>query len=65
MQVLLEESPDNLAVSSTTPTSTSFYSQKLWGFISLALEPWVAEWSGLGLGLLTPQGSLLIFIHHM
>ena len=28
------------------------------------LESW-ATWSGLGLGLLTPKVSLLIFIHHM
>ena len=33
------------------------------GFIFLALEPW-AEWSGVGLGSLTPEVSLPIFIYH-
>ena len=56
--------PENPAVSSTAPTPTGFYSQKLWGFIFLAREPW-AVWSGLGLGSLAPKVSLPIFIHHM
>ena len=34
----------------------SFYSQKLWGLIFLALEPWAGE-PGVGLGLLVPETS--------
>ena len=51
------------AVSSTAPTPTGFYSQKLWGFIFPALEPLAAR---LGLGLISfiPQVSFPIFIHH-
>ena len=56
--------PKRLAVSSATPNPTVFYSQKLWGFIFLVLEPW-AVWSGLGLGLLASQVSFPVFIHHM
>ena len=56
--------PENPAVSSTTPTSDGFYSQKLWGLIFLALEPW-AWWSGVGLGFFAPEVSLLIFIHYI
>ena len=52
-----------IQVSSATPIPTGFYSQKLWGFIYLALKPW-AVWSGLGLVLLAPKVSLLTFIHH-
>ena len=37
-----------IPVSSTNPTTSGFYSQKLWGLIFLALEPW-AGWSGVGL----------------
>ena len=40
---LSEESPENPTVSSAAPTPTGFYSQKIWGLISLALEPW-AGW---------------------
>ena len=50
------DSTERLAVSPTTLTPTGFYSQKLWGFISPALEPW-AVWSDLGLGSLNPQVS--------
>ena len=42
---------------------TGFCSQKLWGLIFPALEPW-AVWSGLQLGLLTPKVMLPTFIHH-
>ena len=59
MWALLEESPENPAVSSAAPTPTGFYVQKLWGFIFLVLEPW-AVWPGLGLGSLAPD-----FIHYM
>ena len=38
---LQEEMPENPMISSTIPTHTGFYSQKLWGFIFLALEPWL------------------------
>ena len=46
------ESPENLVISSVVPNPTGFYSQKLRGFIFLALEPW-AVWSDLGLCGLT------------
>ena len=55
--------PENPEASSAAPTPTGFYSQKLWGFIFPALEPWTVR-SGLGLGSLAPKVSLLIFIHH-
>ena len=42
------------------PIPAGFCSQKLWGLIFLALEPW-AGWPGVGLGLLTPEISLLNF----
>ena len=42
-----------------------FCRQMLWGLIFLALEPW-ARGSGVGLGLLTPEISLLNFyLPHM
>ena len=44
-------------------TPTGFYSQKLWGFILQALEPWAVQ-SGLGLGSLVPKVPLPVFIHH-
>ena len=44
---------------STAPTSTGFYSQKLWGLIFLALESW-AGWSGMELGSFASELSLLI-----
>ena len=47
-------------VSSTDSIPTDFCSQKLWGLIFLALEPW-AEGPGVWLGLCTPQISLLSF----
>ena len=56
-------SPERLTVSSTVPTPTGFYSQKLWGFIFPSLEL-PALLSGLGLGSLTPQVSFLVFIGH-
>ena len=46
------------------PKPTGFYNQKLWGFISLVMEPWAVQ-SGLGLGSLTPKFSPPISIHHM
>ena len=52
--------PEN---SSATPTPTGFYSQKLWGLNFLVLEPW-ALWSGVGLGSLASERSVLIFIYH-
>ena len=58
------ESLENLAVSSTALTPTDFYSQNLRGFIFLVLETWTML-SGLGLGSLTPQVTLLVFIYHM
>ena len=39
-------SPVRLGISPATATPTGFYSQRFWGFISLALEPWLA-WSVL------------------
>ena len=53
------DSPERLAVSSTTPTPAGFCSQKLRRLYFPVLEPW-AVWSGLGLGLLAPQVSLLV-----
>ena len=47
-------------VHSINSISTGFCSQKLRGFIFLALESWTG-WPGLGLGLLTPKISLLNF----
>ena len=47
-------------VSSTNSIPTGFYSLKLWGLIFLALEPW-AVGPGVGLGLFTPEISLLDF----
>ena len=44
---------------------TGFYSQKLWGFIFLALEPW-AGWSVLGLWSLLPRyPSWFFFLPHV
>ena len=63
LRALQEETAENLAVSFAAPPPTGFYSQKLWGFIFLALEPW-ARWSGMGLGFLTPEVFLPIFMHH-
>ena len=51
-------------VSSTDSIPSGFCSQKLWVLIYLALEPGAGE-PGVGLGLLTPEISLLIFIHHI
>ena len=36
-----------------------FHSQKLWGFLSSALEPWAGE-TGVGLGPLAPQEGPLL-----
>ena len=44
--------------------TTCFYSQKLWRLIFLVMEPW-AGGPGVGLGLLAPEISLLICIHHI
>ena len=44
----------------TVSNSASFYSQKLWGLIFLALEPWPGG-PGMGWGPLTPKISLLNF----
>ena len=49
---------------STGSNPTAFHSQKLWGLIFLALEPWSGE-PIVRLGPLTPEISLLIFIYHM
>ena len=54
-------------VSSTDSISTGFCSQKWWGLIFQALEPWGGV-PGVDLGLLTPKISLHvdvgpIFIH--
>ena len=57
------DSPEKPAVSSAALTPSGFYSQKLWGFIFLALEPWAVQ-SVLGLGSLVPKVSLPIFIYH-
>ena len=64
VQALYMESPENPTVSSATLTPTGFYSQKLWGFIFLNLDPRSLQ-SGLGLGSLAPKVSLPIFIYHM
>ena len=48
---------------STASAPAGIYTQKLWGLIFLALEPW-AEGPGVGLGPLAPKISLLIFICH-
>ena len=58
-----KETPENPPVSSAPPTPTDFYSQKLWGFINLALGALIG-WSSVGLGSLTPKVSLSIFIYH-
>ena len=58
------DSMEKPAVSSTALTPTDFYSQNLRGFIFLVLETWTML-SGLGLGSLTPQVTLLVFIYHM
>ena len=47
-------------VSSFDSIPASFYSQKLWGLIFLALEPWAGE-PGVGLGLLVPMTFLQNF----
>ena len=47
-------SPEKPTVSTTTPTPKGFLSQKLCGFILLALLAWAAL-SGLGLGSLAPK----------
>ena len=52
-----EEMPENPTVSSADPTPTGFYSQKLWGLIFLALEPWTG-WSDVGLRSLVLKISL-------
>ena len=43
--------------SSTNSVPAGFHSQKLWGFISLALESWAGGF-GVDLGLLAPEISL-------
>ena len=49
--------------SSTASIPTSFYSQKMWGLMFLALEPWAGEaWSGLW--SLAPEITFPIFIYH-
>ena len=53
----------NPAVSPTDSIPTDFCSKKLCGLIFLALETW-ALGPGMGLGLLTPEISLLFFIQH-
>ena len=46
--------------SSTNSIPAGFCSQKLWGLIFLALEPWARE-AGMGLGLLASEIALLNF----
>ena len=60
MLVLQEELPGAPPVSSTDLIPTGFCSQKLWGFIFLALETW-AGGPGVGLGLLPLEIALLNF----
>ena len=45
-------------IPSINPIPAAFCSQKLWGLIFLALEPW-AGGPGVGLGLFAPKISLL------
>ena len=59
MWVLYEELLGAPEISSTDSIPTGFCSQKLWGLIFLALEPW-AGGPGVGLGLLAPEISLPI-----
>ena len=57
------ESPGRLSVYSTTSMPAGFYSQSLWSFIFLALEPWVTLYVlGWNPGLLLPQLFHLVFI---
>ena len=65
MWVLQQEVLGAPAVSSTDLIPTGFCSQKLWGLIFLALEPWAAGPGVVGLGLLAPKYPSRIFIHHM
>ncbi|KAF6114584.1 hypothetical protein HJG60_010549 [Phyllostomus discolor] len=53
-----------IPISSANPTTTGFYSQKLWGLIFLALEPWDG-WSGVGLGSLTPEIPSVLYPPYM
>ena len=57
MQQLSVQLSGSLVVLFTSSNLTGFYSQKLWEFIFLALEPW-AEGPGVGLGPLAPETSL-------
>ena len=41
----------------SAPVPTGFHSQRLWGLLFLALEPWAGD-SGVGLRILTPHGWL-------
>ena len=59
-----EKMPENPTVSSADPTPTGFYSQKLWGLIILALEPW-AGCSGVRLAFLASRTSLLLYPPHV
>ena len=49
---------------STTPNPTGSYSQKLWGFIFLVLEPWTVVWPGAGVssscGVLPPHVNVAL-----
>ena len=58
------DSPKKPVVSSATPIPICFYNQEFWGFIFLALEPWVMR-SDLELGSVAPKVSLPNFVHHM
>ena len=60
MWVLYEELLGAPEISSTDSIPTGFCSQKLWGLIFLALEPW-AGGPSVGLELLTPKIFLLNF----
>ena len=60
VRVFKEELLGAPAVSYTDSIPTGFCSQKLWGLIFLALEPWSGG-PGVGLGLFAPEISLLNF----
>ena len=64
MWVLLEELLGTPEVSFTDSIPAGFCSQKLWGLIFLALEPW-AGGPGVGLGLLAREISLPNFYPHV
>ena len=65
MWVLYEELLGAQEVSSTNLIPIGLCSQKLWGLIFLALQPWAGE-PGVGLRLLAPEIYLLnLYPPHM